>query len=115
MQRDPPVGQPGHVAGQRSPSRRQPDRVEQFGADAARLEVDQRGGAHVEGEAPVAEVARAAAGVPVRLEDDGGQPGRLQPQRGGHAGHPAAEHRHIEVLNARSEHVFNLEDGSRLH
>ena len=78
-------------------------------------------------------VAGAAARVPVRLEDDRGQPRRLQPQRGGHAGHPAADHGHIgtaageavgpsagallaatvrvtaRVLNVCSEHAFRME------
>jgi hypothetical protein len=52
VQAHDPIRQPCRVTGQRlAVQRRQADRVEELSADAAGLEVDQRGGADVEGEA----------------------------------------------------------------
>src|SRR5262249_45288030 len=73
MERHNAIGKPGDVTGQRLAFQvRQAEAREQFSADAARLEIDERGGADVEGEAMAAEEAGAAAGLAVRLEDDGG-------------------------------------------
>ena len=110
------VRQPGAVPRQRLAVQvGKAHRGEQFGAGTAGLEVDQRRGAHVEGEPAPAEVAGAAAGVAVCLEDHSGQSGGLQPQRGRHAGQAGAEHRHVAVsgqrpmcLNGCSEHAFKI-------
>jgi hypothetical protein len=49
----------------------------------------------------------------VRLKHNGGYAGGLQPQRCRHAGHPTADHRHVDLravcLNICSEHMFRME------
>ncbi|GIH08663.1 hypothetical protein Rhe02_67300 [Rhizocola hellebori] len=62
----------------------------------------------------MAEVSRASTRVPVCLKDHCGQPGGLQPQRGGQAGHPAAQYGDLKVLNTRSEHAFKIDAMARL-
>jgi hypothetical protein len=99
VQRHRPVGQPGDVPGQRlAPDRRQPYRVEQFGADPAGFEVDQGRGSDVEREPAGAPVAGAPANVAVGLEYRGGQAGRLEPQRRGHAGQSTPDHRDVHAV-----------------
>ncbi len=114
VQHELAIGQEGPVSRQ-VPCVQRPDAdiVQQLRAYPARHEVDQRGRADIEGEAPLAVIPGAPAGVTVRLKHNGGYAGGLQPQRCRHAGHPAADHRHVDLavlcLNICSEHMFRME------
>src|SRR4051794_6409324 len=80
MEGHPPIGQPSQVAGEGFPGHRShADDGEQLTADAARLEVDERGGTNIEGEAAPPEEAGAATGLAMSLQNDRGQTSRLEP------------------------------------
>src|SRR5918994_3163652 len=83
VEHDIAVGEPGDVPRQRLAGYlRHPDLVQELTAHAARLKVDQSGGAHIERETSAPVVTRAAACLPVRFEHNRVQAACLKPRGG---------------------------------
>ena len=86
MQDDGAIGQPRDVAGESLHGDVELELAQELTAETVRLEVDERGGADVEGEAAATEESGATSDLAVTFDDDGREAARLQPRGGGETG-----------------------------